>query len=263
MPELPDVAGFKQYLDDTAMHKTIGSSHVADKRILNGISTQKLARTLKDGTLDATRRHGKHLFARLRDRDWLVMHFGMTGGLTYFQNDAPAHAKVVLDFTGGDHLAYTCRRMLGHVGITEDVDAYIERHELGPDALEGDFDAQRLIELLSGRRGIVKSMLMNQSLIAGIGNVYADEILFQTGLDPRTCCDQLDTKQIKTLFRTMRRVLRVAANKGGNVDRLPKNYLIPRRSTDQPCPTCGGEIKKIKTSGRTSYFCPKCQKQGG
>jgi formamidopyrimidine-DNA glycosylase len=264
MPELPDVAGLKQYLDATALHKTIEQGKVGDDRILAGVSRRKLCGALKGSCLQSSRRHGKHLFVRLRGKKhWLRLHFGMTGNLNYYEGDGdpPDHTRLRLDFKGNRHLAYISQRMIGEVGLVDDPQTYIEENDLGPDALADDFSRERFVEVLSGRRGSIKSALMNQSVLAGIGNVYSDEILLQAGLHPDARVDKLSDKRLEELYGVMRRVLKVTADKQADVDRFPRGYLTRRRGKGEQCPRCGGKIKSAKISGRTSYFCPKCQKK--
>jgi formamidopyrimidine-DNA glycosylase len=181
--------------------------------------------------------------------------------LSYYKDDdaLPEYAKLVIDFDNGWHLAYVSQRMLGEVGLVSNYRCFLKEHDLGPDALDDELDADWFVEQVSGRHGMAKTLLMDQSFLAGIGNVYSDEILFQAGLHPETNTSDLSEKELRYLFRTMRRVLRVAVRKNGEVDRLPRGYLLPHRDTDEKCPKCGGDIRKITVSGRSAYICPDCQ----
>jgi formamidopyrimidine-DNA glycosylase len=108
-------------------------------------------------------------------------------------------------------------------------------------------------------RGAIKSALMNQSVIAGIGNVYSDEILYQAGVHPRTPAAELKEKKLREIHRVMRRVLSVAWRKGGDGRKVPRTWLLPARGGPGPCPRCGGQLESAKVSGRTAWFCPRCQ----
>lgn len=267
MPELPDVEGFKRYLDATSLHQKIESVRVTKAKVLRGISGAKLGRALSGHSLERTRRHGKHLFAALDDGRWLRLHFGMTGRLAYFKHldDDPEHDRVRFDFANGYHLAFDDQRLFGQVGLIEDPDAFIAAQGLGPDAMDDSFDRTTFIEQMQSRKGGIKSALMDQSFLAGIGNLYADEILFQAKLHPNASVQKLDRKTLGRLYTTMRRVLRVAVERGAGseelVDKLPRSYLLPNREAGRDCPRCGGPIQRIKTAGRTTYFCPQCQKK--
>jgi formamidopyrimidine-DNA glycosylase len=263
MPELPDVVGFQRYLDSTSLHQKIVRIRVSDRRILDDISSRRLSQHLVGRALGETTRHGKYLFAKAGEEGWLVLHFGMTGSLANYGGGerAPEYARVTLDFENGRHLAYINKRMLGKVGFTPDVAAYVEAQRLGIDALSEDLSGTKFSELLEGRTGPIKARLMDQSLLAGVGNIYSDEILFQARLHPETDTSDLGRDDVKKLYRIMRRVLRVAADKGGDISTFPKGYFLPSREKGAPCPRCDGEVKKIVVVGRSGYFCPQCQKR--
>jgi len=264
MPELPDVELYKRHLDSTSLGRRIEKVAVNDARILAGASAREFTRRLEGNRFESSRRHGKHLLVRLARDGWLTMHFGMTGHLHYFEDavDDPKYDRVRFDLERG-HLAYVNRRMLGRVGLTEDADALIRDEGLGPDALDPAFDEAALERAIEGRRRDVKSLLMEQSVIAGIGNIYADEILFQARLHPKLSLQELDDQQRKGLFRAIKEVLTTAIDCGAGaeqfLERLPSGYLLPSREKGGRCPRCGSEILTFKHQGRTTYFCPKCQ----
>jgi len=261
MPELPDVAAHKNYLDSTALHKTIQSTSVREPRILFEVSRQKLASALKRSELNSSTRHGKFLFARLSEGGWLLLHFGMSGNLSYYEKDSrePEYACVVLHFANGGHLAVMNKRMLGRGGDVEDKDAVMRGEDLGPDAL--DISLETFLEKIRWRKGSIKPALMHQSVLAGVGNVYADEALFQAGVHPAVPCKRLSEDALKTLHRCLRRVLRTAVRHLARIEELPDGYLLPQRGEDEPCPRCGNPIRQITVSGRTTYLCNHCQKK--
>lgn len=261
MPELPDVERFKQYLDATALHQKVTGVEVRDAQILQGVSSRRLRSHLEGRTFRSTSRHGKFLFVHAGSPPLLVLHFGMTGYLDYARQgrDPPEHARVVFHLADGFRLAYVCQRKLGLVTLTDDAESFVEEHDLGPDALDEDLTSEQFCQRLSGRRGAVKSALMNQAIVAGVGNVYADEILYQAGLKPGRRLDDIDEGTAKRLYRTMRRVLRTCIRHHADITRLPRNYLLRHRDSDGRCPGCGGELKKTRISGRGTWFCPRCQ----
>ncbi len=268
MPELPDVELYRRRLDATALHRPIVEVTVNDARILADIPPEAFAARLRGNAFEHTLRHGKHLLVRLVRDGWMTMHFGMTGALVPFQDpaDDPPYDRIRFDFADG-HLAYTSRRMLGRVGLTDAADVFIAAEELGPDALSPEFDFATFSRALTGRRRDVKALLMDQSVLAGIGNIYSDEILFQAGLHPKTSVEQLDDEQRRRLFNAIKEVLQTAIDCGAGaeqfLDRLPPGYLLPQRRADGRCPRCGGPIATLKHQGRTAYFCPRCQPEPG
>lgn len=265
MPELPDVENYSRYLKRHGLHKKIEGVSVAAPKILKGASPRSLARALKGRTLARARRHGKHLFAEIDDGRWLAFHFGMTGRLEHFKDGEkdPDYDRLRFDFTDGEHLAYVNARMLGGVQLIDDADAFIRSKKLGPDA--AGVDEKTFRERVREKRGAIKPALMDQTLFAGIGNIYSDEILFQAKIHPRTAISDLDDKSMKQLYRTMRRVLETGVAKGAGAEdverRVPKSWLLPHRRRGGECPRCGGKIATLKMQTRTAYFCPSCQRE--
>ena len=265
MPELPDVENYKRYLNATALHKKILGVNIGSRKILRGVSGPGLKRALQGRRMKRTRRRGKHLLVALDDGTWLTLHFGMTGRLAYFKDldDDPEYDRLRLDFSNGYHLAFENQRLFGRVGIVPDADAFIATQKLGPDAMDPSLSRGAFLELMKGRKGAIKSVLMDQALLAGIGNIYSDEILFQARLHPKTLVQRLNDKELSALYRTIRRVLKVAIERGAGseelVGRLPATYLLPHRKEGEKCPRCGGAIKTLKIASRTAYYCPRCQ----
>jgi formamidopyrimidine-DNA glycosylase len=226
--------------------------------MLQGVRRDRLRRALRGHELTTTRRHGKHLFART-DGSWLVEHFGMTGYL--LRADAedvlPEHTRFVLHFTDGRSLALVDQRRLGSVGLVDDPDHFVADEHLGPDALavtEADLSA-----LLADRRGGLKSALMDQQLVAGIGNIYSDEILFQARLHPKRPAGYLDAAAHRRLHRQVHRVLRTAIDRHANPDRLPRSWLLRHREDGAACPRGNGRIRRLHPHGRGAFYCPACQ----
>jgi formamidopyrimidine-DNA glycosylase len=261
VPELPDVEVFRRYFDSTGLHKKIKRVQVHNNKILDGVSKKRLEGGLKNKSFSSTLRHGKHLFVQVNGDGWLVLHFGMTGRLKYFKNkkEDPEHDRMRVSFANGYHLAFDNQRLLGRIRLINKPQDFIEDKKLGPDAL--DLEAGEFKRLLKKGRGAVKSTLMNQKIIAGIGNIYSDEILFHSRIHPRTEVTRLTEKELEILFGNTGKVLQTAIDCQVEPDRFPRSYLLPHREEKARCPNCGGHVKKIKVSGRTAYFCPKCQKK--
>jgi formamidopyrimidine-DNA glycosylase len=171
MPELPDVATFKRYLDATSLHQRIDDVDVRDAYVLKHVSVRELAHRLKGRCFESSCRHGKHLFVRADDDLWLRLHFGMTGSLQYCKHkeDAPTHTRVLFVFADRHCLAFEDQRKFGEIGLIEDLNEYLKKRALGPDAL--DIDLSEFKNILAKCRGAVKSILLNQKIIAGIGNI--------------------------------------------------------------------------------------------
>lgn len=261
IPELPDVEAFKQYMDSTSLHKTIKEVEVKSKTILENVTAQELQSKLENRKFQSTRRYGKYLFVKLDNDYWLVLHFGMTGDLKYFKDieKEPPHDRLLIRFSNGFHLAYDSQRKLGEVNLAEDVESFIQEKELGPDALDLDFESFK--EVLKGRRGTTKYTLMNQQIIAGIGNIYSDEILFQTGIHPKTKVNKLDEEKLKELFKVMRRVLQTAIDKQADPERFPDSYMIPNRHKGGKVPPMRQRISTNKSFWANSLFLSQMSKE--
>ena len=261
MPELPEVETFKRYLDSTSLHQRIRSVEVRDAYVLKRVSTRELARRLKGRRFENSHRHGKHLFVRASDELWLRLHFGMTGSLEYLNHDEapPKAARVLFNFANNRRLAFDDQRKFGEIELIKNMTEFLQKRGLGPDALE--ISLSQFKAILGKHRGAVKAILLNQQLIAGIGNLYADEILFRARTHPATEAARLSDKDLARLFRAMRYVLERAIALKTDFNRLPKSWLLTHRGKGGRCPRCGRALKSATIGGRTSWFCVHCQKR--
>jgi formamidopyrimidine-DNA glycosylase len=260
MPELPEVEFFKKYVDSTSLCKPIDAVEVRSNLILEDVTPDKLEKSLVGQEFLSCQRYGKYLFIDVNREFWLAMHFGMTGNLKYFKDaqDDPKHDRLLISFKNGFHLAFDCQRKFGRVALASEIEDFVKRKKLGEDALAFDFDSFKVT--MRKKRGTAKYTLMNQRAIAGIGNLYSDEIMFQTGVNPQTKVADLNDETLKALFNNMQRILRTAIRNQAHFSQFPKDYLTPNRLKGAECPRCGGKIQTLKVSGRTAYFCSKHQK---
>ena len=260
MPELPDVEIFREYFQSTALNQEIEKVDITAPQMLEGISAERLEEALKSRTFESAVRHGKYLFAETQG-GWLVLHFGMTGFLRYEKSSEPApeHARLMVKFANDYRLAFDCARKLGKIGWTKDIPQFVEDQALGVDPLDESFDRDDFRKLLEKRRGSIKGLLMNQKALAGIGNIYSDEILFHAGISPRRSVKDLRQDECDALYDTLEEVLHTAIEWRVGKKGWPGNWLLPRRRPDEDCPRCGGKIEKVRVSGRSAYYCPAHQ----
>lgn len=271
MPELPDVEIIRRYFQSTALHQVItnlkvsAENLVADEETNEDPTVKALKADLVGHSFSSTHRHGKWLFAALygEGEKTLVLHFGMTGGLKYFKDmdDKPDYTQVLFRFANGYQLAYLSLRKLGELEMIDSIEDFVNQKDLGPDALEIDLKVFK--GLVNGRHAMIKTTLMDQSKIAGIGNVYSDEILFQEKIYPRTECDQLEEDKIETLFYTMKDVLKTAINCNAEPDTFPDDFITPHRHKGGRCPICGEEVKRVQVGSWYAYYCPNRQEKQG
>jgi formamidopyrimidine-DNA glycosylase len=245
MPELPDVEIFRRYLNAKALNQKIARVSVKNTTVTRNTSPQAIARHLKDHKIQLSRRHGKFVFGLLDQGGAVVFHFGMTGFLKYFKEKAeePKHTRVRFEFANRAVLGFVCPRMFGQVDYTNDMNRYIEERRLGPDALA--VSSREFKERLAGKKSSIKSALMDQSLLAGIGNIYSDEILFQARVHPQDKVDQLSERQLNQIYKMTKSVLRKTIRYEADPHRVPRSWLLPHRSKKTACPRCGNKLQRI------------------
>ncbi len=257
MPELAEVETFKKYFDQTSLNQTITKVIVTDVRILN-TKEEDFKKSFIGKKFTDSLRHGKYLLVNLKSC-FLVIHFGMTGDLAYFhkKENIPPYSKVVFFFENDYALSYISQRMFGRLEITDSIESFIKKKKLGPDALNMTFEEFQ--DALKKRSTITKNALMNQSIIAGIGNIYSDEILFQSKIHPKTRINRINDQKVKTLYDEIKKVLTYGIKKEGILETYSSKFLIPHRKKDESCPNCGFIIERYEFQGRHGFFCPKCQ----
>lgn len=259
MPELPEVALFKRYADATVLLKKITEIWFPDPSLLQAPKTT-FTKALEGETFSETRQLGKYLLLKAGPNAWLVFHFGMTGKLEHYQKqEDPAYSSMILCFEDASRLAFVCRRKLGKIFITKGITEFRKERDLGPDALH--LGQEEFRNLLQKKKGSVKAAMTDQHVLSGIGNIYADEILHQSRIHPRTKTGKLAPGQHKDLFRQMQDVLQTVIVHEGDPGQFPAGFLLPNRKEGAICPGCGGKVEKTKISGRSTYFCPSCQKE--
>lgn len=265
MPELPDVEVFTRLVRDHCRGRTIDHATVGDPGILEGIAPAALEGRLAGERIGAASRLGKHLFVILGGGGALAMHFGTNGSLRLVTRAAaaPRYTRLQLQFADGDGLAYVNPRRLGRVSLCDSPEAFAAQNGLGPDALDPALDLPAFAAILAGSRRDIKALLMDQQKIAGIGNIYSDEILFQARIHPGAIASALAGEGASRLFHAMRETLMTAIRCGAGseqmTERLPKDFLLPHRHSGGDCPRCGTKLRVLKRGGRTGYYCPRCQ----
>lgn len=259
MPELPEAEANRRRLAEGALHRTV-------ERVRLGRDTRhfelprKAERDRFEGRrFTETRRHGKLVFIGSATGPWIAVHLGMTGSLRVWDDDgeAPSHLRIVFEMEGGRRFGFRCPRKLGWVRVTEDVDAFVEAQGLGPEITA--IGARDFARRVGSSRGAIKSALLDQKKVAGVGNLWSDEVLFQTGVMPDARADRLPEGRIDEIRRALQRILDRVMDAGADYDRLPDDWLIHARKDGATCPRCGGRLKKKTVGGRSAYHCPDHQ----
>lgn len=272
MPELPEVETIVRRLRLTLIGKKIQSVQVLYPGILR-CSQKVFIQTLTGTIIREIRRKGKFILFDLTPEATLILHLKMTGQVFIGPPSVPAdrHTHLIFSFVSSDfQMRYRDIRKFGFFDLFQGIhtvsNPYLSR--LGPDPFE--ITPNQFVKMILPRKRAVKSLLLDQSLISGLGNIYVDESLFQAKIHPLTRADTLSPIQIKTLHRIIKKILVQAISKQGST---LKDYRRPDGSsgefqnfhqvygrTGKPCPYCRTPIEKIRVSGRGTHFCPTCQK---
>jgi formamidopyrimidine-DNA glycosylase len=263
MPELPEVEMRRRFVETHALKRVISTIDVSAPKILSGVSVAVLRGALEGRRFDVAHRHGKWLFVRAAADTWLVLHFGMTGSLAYVKTKTVAidHVRLRLDFTNGHSLAFIDPRMFGEVSLASSPHTFLENRGWGPDPTLPGFDRAVFHQRLQRRTGVLKTVLMNQQVIAGIGNLYADEMLFQTGLHPSVRVSALKPATLDKLYDAMMEIFTASLAVDTDFERLPDHFLLRHRNYSGRCPKCGEALAQSKSAGRTGYHCPRHQRR--
>ena len=259
MPELPDVEQYRRFFARHAAGRTVRRVVVPDATILRNARPAQLDRALRGRRFEEPERIGKWLIG-WTDGPALLLHFGMTGHLVW-SGDEPErhrHDRVILEFEDGTELRYRNMRKLGGAWLGHDrEEAASILGPLGPDALA--LSRSDFLKLLERKRGGLKAALMDQTLLAGIGNLIADEVLWQARLHPRRPVETLNDDERTRLYRTLHSVLKESVDRYDYISRKRSWLSHVRGNRDAACPRCGTPLERITAAGRTTYFCPSCQ----
>lgn len=274
MPELPEVEILRRELEAQVVGRTVSQVHVTPRRP-GSFSEAEAQAALAGRTLTAVHRRGKLLVLDFGGGQSLVVHLMMVGQflLAPLPGRAGKPRDVVLTLHFADGAALTLGQVdlrYVHLLLTEQVDAWPAIAGLGVDPTEPRFTVEALAHILQGRRGALKSLLMNQKVIAGLGNTYVDEILFRARLSPTRPASSLSPAEVSRLHAAIAEELARGFALGGSsemafvhLDGAPGQYqeeFQVNRRKDQPCPACGTPIVRIKVGGRGTYWCPRCQR---
>lgn len=259
MPELPEVHGYKVYIDSTALHNTITAFDCRDTKLLKK-SKPTFEKYLVGNQLTGTRRIGKYLFVETSGEKILVVHFGMTGRPNYYKDEdaRPKFGHIVLTFDNGFHFAFENKRKFGWWDLTDSIEEFKVERGLSDDARDLALDDFK--ESLSSRKTHIKKVLLDQGVAAGVGNWMADEILYQAKMHPKKKVEDMSEADVETVFDAMKKVIETAIEHDAHYSDFPDDFLMHFRKEDASCHHTGARIEKIKLGGRATYFSPGWQK---
>ena len=268
MPELPEVETIKKALEPFLVGRTFSGVRITDTRPVQRLSLDEFCGGLVGRKINGLSRRGKYLIIGLSGGGNLIIHLRMTGALLWNPAEEEPFTRVEFFFDGGGRLIYTDVRRFGTMYLTTDPNEVVGK--LGIEPLSRRFTRKSLAGMLKSRSLPVKSALLNQEHIAGIGNMYADEALFVAKIHPQQPADSLTTAQINRLHGAIKQVLKQGIkNQGASVrnyrgpdgskGRAHEEFCVAHRE-GSPCPVCGSAIKRIVVGQRGTYYCPRCQR---
>ncbi len=270
MPELPEVETVVRDLRSKIAGRTITSLDVRHASVAL-VPNEEFRRLLTGARIEAVSRRGKYIIMKFDRGRSLIVHLGMTGKLLALPREAVVekHTHVIFNLDDGRDLRYQDARRFGFLAPmeTSEVAYFLRRKKLGKEPLS--MGERELRDILATSRARIKGLLLNQRLIAGIGNIYADEILHRAGIHPTREANSLRDNEIAQLGAAMQSVLREAIEKkgssvsdyvdvSGNRGSYQDSHRVYRRS-GQPCYTCGAPIERLVVAGRSSHYCSCCQ----
>ncbi len=273
MPELPEVETVARQLREgsaergpSVLGRTIANVTVNWDRHIALPSAREFARRVPGQKILAIARRGKYLIFRLT-HDYLLIHLKMSGDLMVVSNSAPPdkHAHTIFHFTRGGQLRFTDTRKFGRVFLVEQAETVVGH--LGPEPLEPGFTARKLGQMLHARHRALKPLLLDQTFLAGMGNIYTDEALHRARLHPLRRSDSLTPEEVRALWRSLRHALQSGLrHNGASIDWVYRgghfqNHFRAYGRADEPCFNCGTPIRRTVVGQRGTYFCPNCQKR--
>ncbi|MHB9027088.1 MAG: DNA-formamidopyrimidine glycosylase [Armatimonadota bacterium] len=277
MPELPEVETIRRQITSSVTGQQVTYARVGRARAVRAhASSEEFIRLVTGRKILDARRRGKALLFPLDSGASLLVRLGMSGRLTVTEPDAPLapHTHVILGLTNGKELRYIDPRTFGQVAVVEGHQPceMVELGHYGVEPLEPEFTVESLAAILAGKGSMIQAVLMDQSKIAGIGKIYADEACFLAGIHPLRSAESLSPEEVRRLHAAIRAVLRESIDARGTssqdaayrdahgqVGSFQHRLHVYQRAR-QPCRICGTPIEDRPFQGRRMHFCPKCQK---
>lgn len=254
MPELPEVHTVEQFFRSTALQKHIHTVEVHDEKIIRNVSGAEFAQKITGNQFVNTYRQGKYCFGILESGQSVLFHLGMTGDFVFYADEegASKYERFVFRFSDGSNLGFDCPRKFARILYLDNHLQYLQEIKLGEDALVIKWETFK--QLAYGRKSTLKGFLLNQHYLAGVGNLYADEICWQTNVHPEATVGNIPEKILKEIFESMQRILGEAVERLPHYKAYPANWFWEWRKEGIKNPKGQGVITKSKIAGRTTYY---------
>jgi formamidopyrimidine-DNA glycosylase len=287
MPELPEVETVRRQIIEHVLHKKISKVDVMHDKMVGG-NVQKFSQEIIGKEFSDLTRRGKYLFFELNDGNWLVGHLKMTGQFVYqkesdkavggghniketFEKLPHKHSHIIFTFADNSRLFYNDTRRFGYIHFKSKDEKKIIENKLGIDpTYKEEFSRENFAKLFTPRKANIKAFLLDQKYIAGLGNIYVDEICFRSGILPTRKLCEINKNEIGKLYKNCVNIINEALEAGGTTFYSFRDsegnkgtffdFLQVFHRDGKPCKKCGTIIEKIRHAGRGTHFCPKCQK---
>lgn len=269
MPELPEVETVRHSLEKVLVGKIISSVDLRYSPLISSPTPEKFVQMIEKKEITGVQRRGKYLLLIFKEL-LMAIHLRMTGSLLYLPEESPLekHTHLIFSLQGEDELRYVDPRKFGRILLLHGREDIATLKNLGPEPFSFSLDIFK--EMVRKRRGRMKSLLLNQGFLAGLGNIYSDEILFSAKIHPRRKADMLTEEEIERLFDAIHKVLEEAISlKGTSISDyrdgrgekgLFQDHLQVYGHEGQCCCHCHHRVIREKIGGRSCYFCPSCQR---
>lgn len=268
MPELPEVETIRRDLEKAVVGKTIAQFQVLNKK---SAAPGDIASRLKNLKIIKVERRAKLLIFELSNGEFLLIHLKLTGRLIYQAPGPDRFTRAIFTFTDKSRLFFNDLRKFGYIKLATAKELEKIKNEYGVEPLSKDFSLEKFAEILARRPKMkIKQLLMEQGLMAGVGNIYADEVCYAAGVRPTRATGRLASAEVKKIWQTIPEILKKAIDKRGTsadtyVDARGREggfemYLMVYGRGREKCRKCGTPIVKIKLGGRGAHYCPRCQK---
>ena len=273
MPELPEVEQVRKTLSPHVVGQRIENVEIRLPRLIQYPSPQEFAEKLKGKTIESIERRGKYLRINVGEKMYILVHLRMTGALLAVTKTAPEHdyAKIKFVLNGSEDLWFTDIRTFGTLYLIDHNDKIIEGYAtLGPEPVGNGLTGAYLEKACLKKTGAVKAVILDQKIVAGLGNIYADEALFAAGIMPTRQANKLTKEEYEKLVAAMKKVIAQGIKNHGTTFRNYQDadghkgdnvcHLMVYSRKGEPCKVCGTTLEQTKVAGRGSVYCPHCQK---
>ncbi len=264
MPELPEVETIKNALTPLIKGRTIKQVEIFWPGSIERPSVSKFKANVISNKILSISRRGKYIYFALSGGKYLFFHLGMTGQLLWNSNNK--YKRVAFTFDSGDELVFSDKRKFGHIWLTEKIEEITD--PLGPEAL-GELNPEVLFSMIKAKKVPIKALLLDQTFLAGLGNMYADEALFGAGINPLRPGISINREEAERLFKSIEETLNMGIKYRGATTSdyrdpqgrkgLAQDHFMVAHRAGQPCMKCSALIEKVKIRGRTSCYCSLCQ----